>query len=307
MKKNMSVPKKGNIVVIGSSNTDMIIKSEHLPVPGETILGGEFLMAQGGKGANQAVAAARLGGKVSFIAKTGNDIFGNQSIKSLHNEHINTDFVQRDETRPSGVALITVDSKGENSIVVASGSNMALSPSDIDIASDLIKNAGFVLMQLEIPLETVEYVTNICSKNKVQVLLNPAPAQKLSNKLLQSLSIITPNETEAALLTGIAINDLSDIEKAAEVLKQKGVGTVIVTMGSAGAYVLSDTISIVIPAPKVKAVDTTAAGDTFNGALCLALSSGKGIEEAVGFANKAASISVTRMGAQPSIPYLKEI
>ncbi len=303
----MSVPKKGNIVVIGSSNTDMIIKSEHLPVPGETILGGEFLMAQGGKGANQAVAAARLGGKVSFIAKTGNDIFGNQSIKSLHNEHINTDFVQRDETRPSGVALITVDSKGENSIVVASGSNMALSPSDIDIASDLIKNAGFVLMQLEIPLETVEYVTNICSKNKVQVLINPAPAQKLSNKLLQSLSIITPNETEAALLTGIAINDLSDIEKAAEVLKQKGVGTVIVTMGSAGAYVLSDTISIVIPAPKVKAVDTTAAGDTFNGALCLALSSGKGIEEAVGFANKAASISVTRMGAQPSIPYLKEI
>ena len=303
----MSVPKKGNIVVIGSSNTDMIVKSEHLPVPGETILGGEFLMAQGGKGANQAVAAARLGGKVSFIAKTGNDIFGNQSIKSLHNEHINTDFVQRDKTMPSGVALISVDSKGENSIVVASGSNMALSPSDIDIASDLIKNAGFVLMQLEIPLETVEYVTNICSKNRVQVILNPAPAQKLSDKLLQSLSIITPNETEAALLTGIAINDLSDIEKAAEAIKQKGVGTVIVTMGSAGAYVLSDTISTIIPAPEVKAVDTTAAGDTFNGALCLALSSGKGIEEAVKFANKAASISVTRMGAQPSIPYLKEI
>ncbi|RLD32746.1 MAG: ribokinase [Bacteroidetes bacterium] len=303
----MSASKKENIVVIGSSNTDMIIKSDHLPAPGETILGGEFLMAQGGKGANQAVAAARLGGEVSFIAKTGNDIFGNQSIKSLNNEHINTDFVQRDETRPSGIALISVDSKGENSIVVASGSNMSLSPSDIDIASDLIKNAGFVLMQLEIPLETVEYVTNICFENRVQVILNPAPAQKLSDKLLQSLSIITPNETEAALLTGIAITDISDIENAAAVLKQKGVGIVIVTMGSAGAYVLSDTISTIIPASEVKAVDTTAAGDTFNGALCLALSSGKGIEEAVGFANKAASISVTKMGAQPSIPYLKEI
>ncbi|MCD6598900.1 MAG: ribokinase [Bacteroidales bacterium] len=303
----MSVSKKGNIVVIGSSNTDMIIKSDHLPVPGETILGGEFLMAQGGKGANQAVAAARLGGKVSFIAKTGNDIFGNQSIKSLKKEHINTGFVLCDETRPSGVALISVDSKGENSIVVASGSNMALLPSDIDIASDLIKNAGFVLMQLEIPLETVEYVTNICSESKVRVILNPAPAQKLPDKLLRSLSIITPNETEAALLTGITISNISDIEKAAEVLKQKGVGIVIVTMGSAGAYVLTDRISTIIPAPKVKAIDTTAAGDTFNGALCLALSSGKEIEEAVKFANKAASISVCRMGAQPSIPYLNEI
>ena len=298
-------PKK--ILVVGSSNTDMVIKTLHFPSPGETILGGRFLMNAGGKGANQAVAAARLGGVVTFVGKIGDDIFGKQAVQQLEDEGINVDFVAVDHGNPSGVAMITVDRKGENSIVVAPGSNGTLSPEDFNKALSELPDAEFVLMQLEIPIPTVEYIAWIASQKQKKVILNPAPAAALSDELLQNLYIITPNETEAELLTQIKVSDEQSALKAAEALHKKGVEIVIITMGAAGAFVLINGESELIKAPKVEAHDTTAAGDTFNGALVVALSEGKTIQESIAFANKAAAISVTRIGAQSSIPFRKEI
>ncbi len=295
------------IVVIGSTNTDMVIKTGHLPTPGETILGGEFLMNPGGKGANQAVAASRLGGDVAFISKTGNDIFGEQSIENLRSEGVNTENMVVDQENPSGVALITVDSKAENCIVVAPGSNMTLKPDDIDKAVKQIGMAEIVLLQLEIPIETVEYATRIAYRNNKKVVLNPAPAQKLSDSILKSIYILTPNETEAEILTGVKVTDIGSAEKATGILREKGVEIVIITMGANGAFIHTNSLSELIPAPKVKAVDTTAAGDTFNGALAVAVSEGFNIREAVQFANKAASIAVTKFGAQASTPYRREV
>jgi ribokinase len=295
------------ILIAGSSNTDMVIKTHNFPAPGETILGGRFLMNAGGKGANQAVAAARLGGMVTFVGKIGDDIFGKQAVQQLEDEGINIDFIAVDPENPSGVALITVDKKGENSIVVAPGSNGTLSPADFDKAIAELEDSEFVLMQLEIPIPTVEHIALLAAKKLKKVILNPAPAAVLSDELLQNLFIITPNETEAELLTGVKVTDMQSALKAASVLNEKGVEIVIITMGSAGAFLLKDGKSEIISAPKVEAVDTTAAGDTFNGALVVALSEGKTIQESIAFANKAASISVTRIGAQSSVPFRKEI
>lgn len=299
--------KTEKIIVVGSSNTDMVIKTHHFPAPGETILGGRFLMNAGGKGANQAVAAARLGGRVTFVGKIGDDIFGKQAVQQLEDEGINVDFVSVDPENPSGVALITVDHKGENSIVVASGSNGTLSQADFDKALHELDESEFVLMQLEIPIPTVEYIARIAAQKLKKVILNPAPAITLSDELLKSLYLITPNETEAEILTGIKIADAQSALQSANILHDKGVEIVIITMGAAGAFLLAEGKSEVIKAPKVEAVDTTAAGDTFNGALVVALSEGKTIPESVAFANRAASISVTRIGAQSSVPYRKEI
>ncbi len=295
------------ILVVGSSNTDMVIKTHHFPVPGETILGGRFLMNAGGKGANQAVAAARLGGLVTFVGKIGDDIFGKQAVQQLEDEGIHVGFVAVDPENPSGVALITVDQKGENSIVVASGSNGTLSPADFDQAIVEFDQSEFVLMQLEIPIPTVEYIAREAAQKQKKVILNPAPAAGLSDELLKNLYIITPNETEAELLTGIKVTDKQSALKAATFLHKKGIEMVIITMGSVGAFLLANGNSEIIKAPKVEAVDTTAAGDTFNGALAVALSEGKTIREAIAFANQAASISVTRIGAQSSVPFRKEI
>ena len=226
-------PKK--ILVVGSSNTDMVIKTLHFPSPGETILGGRFLMNAGGKGANQAVAAARLGGVVTFVGKIGDDIFGKQAVQQLEDEGINVDFVVVDHGNPSGVAMITVDRKGENSIVVAPGSNGTLSPEDFNKALSELPDTEFVLMQLEIPIPTVEYIARIAAQNQKKVILNPAPAAALSDELLQNLYIITPNETEAELLTQIKVSDEQSALKAAELLHKKGVEIVIVTMGAAGS------------------------------------------------------------------------
>lgn len=299
--------KANKILVVGSSNTDMVIKTHHFPSPGETILGGRFLMNAGGKGANQAVAAARLAGAVTFVGKIGNDIFGKQAVQQLENEGINVDFVSVDPENPSGVALITVDHKGENSIVVASGSNGTLSPADFDKALAKLDESEFVLMQLEIPIATVEYIAQIAAQKQKKVILNPAPAAELPDELLQNLYIITPNETEAELLTQVKVTDEQSALKAAEALHKKGVEIVIITMGAAGAFLLNNGKSELIKAEEVEAVDTTAAGDTFNGALVVALSEGKTIQESIVFANKAAAISVTRIGAQASVPYRKEI
>lgn len=295
------------IVVVGSSNTDMVIKAKHLPRPGETVLGGTFFMNPGGKGANQAVAAARLGGRVSFICKTGNDIFGHQSQTLFKEEGIDTSCVFSDPEHPSGVALITVDEKAENCIVVASGANAHLSPLDLREATEPIDQADIVLMQLEIPMETIEYVAGTAfSKNK-KVILNPAPAHTLPASLLRHLYMITPNETEAEIITGVEITDEASALEAARSLSQMGVQHIIITMGSKGAFVYGEGKAEMVPALKVKAVDTTAAGDVFNGALTVALSEGKDLMDAVRFASKASAISVTRVGAQSSIPYRNEV
>lgn len=296
-----------SILVIGSSNTDMVIKADKLPLPGETILGGRFFMYPGGKGANQAVAAARLGGRVTLISKVGNDIFGKEVLQELKKEGINTDFIISDLENPSGVALITVDSKGENSIVVVQGSNGALTPEDIQKAIREFSKIEILLMQLEIPLQTVLYSAKYAHSLGKKVILNPAPAMYIPQELFKILYLITPNKSEAEMLTGIKISNLRSIEEAARNLKEKGVRNVIVTLGSQGAYIFNEEGGELISPPAVKAVDTTAAGDVFNGALSVAISEGKSFEEAVNFANHAAAISVTRMGAQASAPYLDEL
>ncbi len=296
-----------SIVVVGSTNTDMVIKASHLPQPGETILGGTFFMSAGGKGANQAVAAARLGASVLFVAKTGYDVFGKQAIELFEKEGIDISCISRDKFQPSGVALITVDDKGENCIVVAPGANAALRREDIDLVKEKIENASFLLMQLETPIETVEYVTEIALAKSITVILNPAPAARLNDDLLKRIAVITPNQKEAEMLTGIKVIDASSAEKAAGFLNNKGIETVIITMGAAGAFVSHDNKYTMIQGTQVKVVDTTAAGDVFNGALVVALSENRTIEEAVAFACKAAAISVTRLGAQASAPYREEV
>jgi ribokinase len=295
------------ILVIGSSNTDMVIKTEKLPAPGETILGGTFLMNPGGKGANQAVAAARLGGKVTFITKRGNDLFGNQAVGLFMREGIDTQFIVKDMEYPSGVALITVDSTGENSIVVAPGSNGQLSEEDIPASVFENPKTEILLLQLEIPVKTVEYAAVTASEKGIKVILNPAPACKIPDRLLQNIWLITPNETEAEAITGTEITDISSAYRAAVLIQQKGVKNVIITLGEMGAYIKSANFTGLVPGIKVTPVDTTAAGDVFNGALAVALSEGKDLQEAVDFANKAAAISVTRMGAQASAPYRSEV
>lgn len=295
------------ILVIGSSNTDMVAKTDRLPAPGETVLGGGFFMAPGGKGANQAVAAARLGAAVVFVAKVGDDIFGRQAVEGFRREGIDTGLVAVDAVRPSGVALITVDAKGENCIVVASGANGGLGPADLSSAVAKIANAALVLMQLEIPLETVEYVTKVAAGSHVPVILNPAPARPLSDELLRDVYILTPNQKEAEMLTGIPVVDPASAEAAARALAAKGVRVVIITMGAAGALLLVDGQAGWVSAPAVEAVDTTAAGDVFCGALAVALSEGRLVKEAVAFACAAAALSVTRLGAQTSAPRREEV
>jgi len=296
-----------SIVVIGSSNTDMIVKVPRIPKPGETILGGKFITAAGGKGANQAVAAARAGGSVTFVACVGNDMFAEQALEAFKQDKINTRFIKRIAAEPSGVALIFVDDNGENSIAVASGANNSLFAEDIINIESTIRAADIVLMQLETPVETIISAANIAKDAGAKVILNPAPAQSLGNDLLKALSIITPNETEAELLTGVSVSDLTDAEKAADVLLNKGLETVVITMGSKGAFYKSQNQIKVIPGFKVDAVDTTAAGDVFNGALSVAIAEGKSLQESVLFANAAAALSVTKIGAQPSVPTRKEI
>lgn len=299
--------KTEKIVVVGSSNMDMVVKTDHIPVPGETVLSGSFFMNPGGKGANQAVAAARLGAEVVFVSKLGNDVFGKQFSQLFSDENIDTSFLVSDENLPSGVALITVDKKGENSIVVASGANASLTVEDIKGVLPTIAGAGTVLLQLEIPMNVVEYIAAYAFSKNVKVILNPAPAAPLSEQLLHNIHILTPNETEAAMIAGIPVGDIEDAKKAAKIICKKGVKKVIVTLGAKGAIICDDANCAIVEAKKVTPLDTTAAGDVFNGALTVALSEGKQTEAAVRFACDAAAISVTRMGAQSSIPYRNEL
>lgn len=295
------------ILVIGSSNTDMVIKTDKLPSPGETILGGTFLINPGGKGANQAVTAIRLGGKVTFVGKRGNDLFGNQTVGLLMREGIDTEYFLKDTELPSGVALITVDSNGDNMIVVAPGANSNLQPEDLPEEIFDCNRFAIMLLQLEIPIKTVEYAAGRAAHCNIKTIINPAPAQPLPEQLLKSVWGITPNEIEAETLTGIRIHNDASYRKAADVLRKSGVSNVIITLGEDGAFVSSEEFTGLVPGFKVDAIDTTAAGDVFNGALAVALAEGKKMKEAVEFANKAASISVTRMGAQASVPFRNEL
>lgn len=295
------------IVVIGSCNTDMVITTDQLPKPGETVLGRNFKMFSGGKGANQAVAAARLGGDVSFIAKVGDDLFGKQSIKKYKDEGIDVKHIFLDTQLPTGVALIIVDQNGENCIAVASGANAALEFTHIENAKEIIENAAILLMQLEIPIETVEYAAQLAYKKGIRVVLNPAPAVLLSDELLKCLYAIIPNKTEAEILSGIKISDWDSAKQAANIISSKGVEIVVITLGENGALIKDGSNYYNILGNKVNVVDTTAAGDTFCGAFCVGISEGLSIQDTVKMANKAASIAVSREGAQASIPFRKEI
>jgi len=295
------------IVVVGSSNTDMIVKTAKMPKPGETVIGGTFSMAAGGKGANQAVAAARAGGKVSFVARVGSDLFGSQAIKGFKADRINVKYVVRDKKAASGVALIFVDAEGENSIAVASGANAELSAADVRKAKSAIAMSDVLLMQLETTLATVEAAAEIAGRNHIPVILNPAPAQLLPDALLKKISVLTPNEHEAELLAGIAVHSEEDAAQAADVLMAKGVDTILITMGAKGTYVHAEEFRGLIQGYTVKAVDTTAAGDVFNGAFAVAFAEKRPLRDAVRFANAAAALSVTKIGAQPSAPNRGEI
>ncbi len=294
------------VIVIGSSNTDMVVRSEHLPRPGETVLGGGFMMAGGGKGANQAVAVARMGHPVIFAAALGKDIFGDEAVARYKEYGIDTSYIVRKDT-PSGVALIMVDGGAQNSISVALGANNELSLEDVMPALDIIEEGDIVLLQLEIPMETVESAIKVAAEKGARVILNPAPAAKVSAEALSKLYLITPNQTEADLLTGVSADEVGGAKKAAEALCALGVQKVVVTLGADGALLYEDRKAEIIPAHKVNAVDTTAAGDVYNGAMCAALAEGMPLVEALRFATKASAISVSREGAQPSIPSREEV
>jgi ribokinase len=295
------------IIVVGSSNTDMIIKLDRIPRPGETILGGEFVTAAGGKGANQAVGAARAGGKVTFIARVGRDMFGDQAVAGFRRDGIDVTYIVRDPAAPSGVALIFVAKDGENSIAVAGGANRRLSPADVKNAKRAFAGATAVVVQLETPLDTVQATAGLAAKAGVRVILNPAPARPLPDELLALVSVLTPNETEAELLTGVAVSNEATAAEAADQLLARGVQNVVITMGARGVFVAGKDVRQSLPAFTVKAVDATGAGDVFNGALVVALAEGRPLLEAARFGSAAAAISVTRFGAQPSAPMRHEI
>jgi ribokinase len=285
----------------------MVVSLPKLPGPGETVLGGKFLLADGGKGANQAVAAARLGAEVTLVARLGTDIFGDKIMRSLESEGVGTDLVVRDQENPSGVALIMVEKGGENVIAVAPGSNYALGPQDVDAARERIEQADVLLLQLEIPVETVTHAVDLAARCGVQVILNPAPAQCLDRNLLKKVTVLTPNRQEARFLAEFEPDEDAAFEVLARRLRGMGPAMVAITLGAAGAFLLSSDDSGRVPSPKVNAVDSTAAGDAFNGALAFALGSGKQLREAVEFANRAGALASTCLGAQPSLPSLEKV
>lgn len=298
---------KNKVVVIGSYNTDMTIKTKKIPSPGETVIGGFFSTGGGGKGANQAIAAARVGADVSFVARVGDDLLGKEGIKRLNEERINTSYVFRDSVVPTGVAFIIVDDNAENSIVVSSGANARLSPDDIETVSNEISLAEIVLVQLESPIESVYTAIKKAHEKGATVILNPAPAQELAQHIFQYIDIITPNVVEAEMLTGIKVTDVKSLHMIVNRFFDFGTKNVIITLGSKGYFAGFQNIMEIIPAFKVTPIDTTGAGDVFSGSLAAFLAEGMTIESAARMANAAASISVTRLGAQNAAPKRSEV
>jgi ribokinase len=298
---------KNGILIVGSSNMDLVVSTEKFPKPGETLLGKKFQTFPGGKGANQAVGVAKLGKKTYFITKVGNDEFGKKLINNLSDSGVDTANVLTDEKESTGIALITVDAKGENEIIVISGSNMNLTTEDLLSKTDVFQKAEILLVQLEIPLETIMRAVSIAKENDMKIILNPAPARQLPNELLEKVDFITPNETELEFLSGIKITDDNSIIRGAKALIEMGVRNVVVTLGDKGSILVNSEQKEFFCAKRVKAIDTTAAGDAFNAGLAFALSEKYSLTEAIKFANITAAISVTRMGAQSSMPNKAEV
>jgi ribokinase len=298
----------GKIIVAGSSNIDMTAYVKTLPRPGETIGNGRFLQANGGKGANQAVAAARLGGDVVFLTCVGDDMQGRMLKEVFASDGIHTEYMKFSATSPTGTALIFVADDGENCIAVAPGANGELLPEDIDAAADAFSEASWLLLQLEVPLKTVFHAVDVAYEKGIKVILNPAPISgTIPQEVLRKLWLITPNETEAEKLTGIKIDSAEDAYRASEALLAQGVQNVIVTLGSSGSVICNASSHEFVPARKVEAVDTVGAGDVYNGALVTALSEGKSLPDAALFATLASSIAVTRPGAQTGVPHRPEV
>lgn len=293
------------IVIVGSSNIDLTMRTGRIPSKGETVIGKDMRMCFGGKGANQAVAACRLGGDVKFITKLGKDAYGKMMSDNLVKEGLDAGGIIIDEERPSGTAWICVDDCGDNTIVVMSGANGAMTPSDIEPFAESIRAAEYVLLQLEIPLETVAHVVDLAFEGGAKVILNPAPAQMIPDSVLSKTWLVVPNEKECSLLCGK--NSCESPAENAAFLLSRGVGNVIVTLGENGSLLCNRECTVSVPAQKIEAVDTVAAGDTYCGALCVGVSEGMTLPEAMAFATKASGISVTRHGAQSSVPYRHEI
>lgn len=296
-----------SITVVGSLNIDQVIKAPRLPEIGETVLGGTFALFPGGKGANQAVAAARLGASVTMVGCVGSDPFGTQLLDGLAAEGIAVGPVRSDATAPTGVAFITVDARGLNTIVVASGANMRMTAADVDAARDAIAASRVVLLQLEIPPDVAAYAAALARECGCRVVLDPAPASPLPSALLRHVTVINPNEVEARVLTGIPVSDDQGARVAAARLLDLGCAAAIIKRGAAGAFLAAGDTYEIIPGIPVEAVDSTAAGDAFAGALGVALAEGRDLSAAARFANAAAALSVTRMGAQSSLPRRDEV
>lgn len=290
------------VTVVGSLNMDLVVRTSRIPRPGETILGSEFHTAPGGKGANQAVAAARMGGRVSMVGRVGSDAFAQSLLDGLVADGVDHAFVMRDPEAATGVAFIVVDDMGENSIVVASGANMRLSPTDVDAAEAAIAAADVLLLQLEVPLGVVVRAAEVARAHGATVILNPAPACPLPPELLSLIDVLIPNESETALLTHLPVGDRAEIEVAASALRELGVDTVVLTLGERGALLMEKGEKELIPAFEVTPVDTTAAGDAFVGGFAVALAEGRSLADAVRWGNAAGALATTRLGAQPSLP-----
>ncbi|WP_379163767.1 ribokinase [Paenibacillus sp. sgz5001063] len=298
---------KLGIVIIGSLNMDMVVRTNRAPDAGETLFGEDFTLSPGGKGANQAAAAARLGAEVTMIGRVGKDAFGSELLEVMRQEQVHTGYIGQSETLGTGIASIVVDGEGENRIIVVPGANIEMRPADIAALEPVISQAEMLVMQLETDLPMCAHAAAIAARQGIPVILNPAPARALEDEFLQHVTYLTPNETEAGILAGMAVNSIDDAEQAARILLQKGVRNVIVTLGPKGALIVNHAGSLHIPGFPVQAVDTVAAGDSFNGALAWQLTKGKTLDEAVRFANAVGALAVGKQGAIPSLPYLAEV
>jgi ribokinase len=295
-----------NIVVIGSFMMDLVVRTPRVPENGETVIGTNFQRFPGGKGANQAVAAARLGGNVTMVGKLGADEFGNEMLTTMEKEKINIQYILRDHHAPTGIGSITLDEQGNNRIIVVPGANLRYSSNDLNQVAHLIKEANLLVVQLEMDIRMIEEAVSLAHVYHVPVILNPAPAMELSDQLLSKVTYLTPNETEAEILTGIKITGVEEAKRAAKLLLGKGVKHVVITLADKGAVIAGPSEIKHIQGFAVKPVDTVAAGDAFNGALAVAIVSGKSLADAVTFANAVGALAVTREGAIPSLPYLKD-
>jgi ribokinase len=307
MSKSSNPVKKPRIIVVGSVNTDMVVKGDRIPTPGETVTGGQFVMAHGGKGANQAVAAARLGAEVILVAKVGDDVFGEESIENFRREGISTEFILRDPRRATGLALILVNTEGENSISIAPGANFHLAPDEVEQALERIGPADVVLLQLEIPLEASRRAAEFAHAVGACVILDPAPAAPLDDDFIQQVDYLTPNESEAQLLTGQKVDNDASARLAVNSLLGQGARNVILTLGAAGVLSGNSQEMRTFSSPSADVRDTTAAGDAFNGGLAYALASGEPLDRAITYATRVAALAVTKLGAQPSLPTAEEV